>query len=132
MRSIVLNWWVVVFFVTVGIMITLGVNQYQIQRVNHKRRVRRHFKNSVYGVVTGLSTALFAFLFVKESWRGVVQFLNNSLSASDSPAWSIILAPFAVLLVVTLYAMFVYYVGKLTGRIKFSTLVEELRPRDKK
>ena len=130
--SVMLNWWVVVFFVTVGVMVWIGVKQFRSERIGGKFRIKRVYDNRIYKLVTATSSVIFGILFIAESWRGVIQLLDHSMSANDSPAWSIILSPFVILLIVALYAAFIYYVGRFAGLVKLGSLIEQKQSKKRK
>ncbi|MBQ1344318.1 hypothetical protein IIY59_01125 [Candidatus Saccharibacteria bacterium] len=132
--SVVLNWWVLVLFVTIAVMVTLGLNQFHVRSISSgKRNVsRKTFGNGVYKAVTTASTIVFAPLFIFESGPMLFAWMASFKSSNDSLFWVIVLTVVLVLAIVTIYAFAVYYVGRIAGLARRGWILESIEKRKKR
>ena len=122
------NWWILLAIITFIAMVILGSKQYMIYRdENHDIRIKKVFGNGYYKLITIISSSIFGVLFSIESWRGVLQILDNHLGPNDSLAWSIILLPLAIITAIFIYAVIIYYIGIIAGMAKLGALIERKR-----
>ena len=112
-------WAVISVLISVGI----GLCQFQVKR----GRIRKLFSNKVFILFSALTSLVFAILFVKESTRGMIQFLDNGLTASESPMWSIFVLPVIIIIVVIAFGAIIYYVGRFTACYKLAVLKDKRR-----
>lgn len=129
--SVVLNWWVLVLFVTIAVMVTLGLNQFSIS--SGKRNVsRKTFGNGVYKAVTTASTIVFTPLFIFESGPMLFVWMASFKSSNDSLFWVMVLTVVLVLAIVTIYAFIVYYVGRIAGLARRGWILESIEKKKRK
>ena len=131
--SVVLNWWVLVMFVTIAVMITLGVNQYHLDRIASDRIVmRRAFGDGVYKIITTISAVIFTPLFVVESGPLLFVWLASFKAENDSPFWVIVITVIAVLFIVAFYVAIVFYIGRAAGLTRRGWISETLEKKRRK
>lgn len=125
--SIGFNWWMVLLVVSVVVMIIVGRSQYELRRRDGKLRIFKMFSSKRYYLIVSLLTVAFTVLFLKESWRGVIQMFDNSLSYTDSPVYSLLLLVVILPFGMGFYAYFLSMVGKFAATMKLDKLREKRR-----
>lgn len=121
------NYWFVLLPLQVVLMVWFGAS---CRKYNWK--TDKIMKRDKKGIITkGLAIGMDIILMVAvvlESSRGIIQVIDNSLSADDDPAWSLILFALAI----GLFACFMYYAflgASLLGRQIKLACIREFRKR---
>ena len=115
------NYWYILMILSIATSVMFGLKQY---RLSKRGRIEKMFSNLPYKVLTGISTAIFMVLFLRESTSGLIQLLDNGLARNESAAWSMIVFPVVYFLIVFAYAFIIYYSGRFVACFKLATLKE--------
>lgn len=117
------NYWYIILPVMTIIMVIIGIKS--IYKKGGKVYAK-HFRDRLASRVAFLATIIITLMMLLESHSGVLQILDNQLSSSDSPLWSLIFfGPTFFFIGVTVYA-FLYLVYSVTGWLKLGFLVETI------
>lgn len=115
------NLWMVWIVVSFAIMAWLCWTQYKLNVNRVKVWIATQYGNNVLPVMEVIFTIIFGLLFSFESWRGIIQFLDNHAGPEDSPLWSLVLMPIVVAAVIAIY----WYVMRFV-RTKVTTVRYDL------
>lgn len=94
MYNLNFNWWFVVgplMLVLVAVISGLRHHRY------HCRPLRARYNDRLPQLVGVIATITFMVLVFSESYNGLIQLCDNTLSTSDSPVWSLVLAGLALI-----------------------------------
>ena len=117
------NWWMVLVPLFAVIEAIIGWRSFafrggEIRRVRHRKLV--DYTSAMFAVIV-------AALVLIESADGIVQWLDNSTPAGDSPLWNVGMAPFVALFAGLLYWGVLVGVGRLFSLAKAGQLLERQR-----
>ena len=116
------NAWMVLAPVMLVLAAVLATQQFRLTR--QRLKVQRIFSNGVLNSTVLICGVIFATTFALESWRGVLQWCDNSL-AGDSGFYSLILTPICIGVVSALYGALVYVTAKTAAWISVNRAVEK-------
>lgn len=112
------NWWyiIVVFFCVLEVLEAFITYRIVIPRSQEKKPYLKQDYSFVLQGGTGIiGTAMFLIFAIPESWVGVLQILDNSLSANDSGVWSFLLiVPTYLLAAIAVMAIYLF-VGQIAS-----------------
>lgn len=117
------NAWYIVAVLGVILIAVVGYNMYYVHSGCMFKRYNRRF----IGFMSFVFTAILMVMVVKESWRGLVQFLDNGLAYDDSPAWTMIGAPVALMILAGVYWSLLDHVGRRVALKKKRRIEYELK-----
>lgn len=121
------NWWPVILMAFVLAALVVGMRQYKIERIQTAQRVTRRYNDGPV-LALGLGAALtMTVLLMIESSCGIIQLLDNHLSANDSPMLSLVLTPFVAMTIGGIFGMTVFVIGGAAGELQKRRLVREIR-----
>lgn len=121
------NSWVILIAVAVVAMALLGFLQYALVRKTGGRYViKKQFNDIIIKSANIALTVIFIILLTNDSWRGIIQMLDNHLAATDSPVWSIILFPIVVFAIAGLFAAICHIVEKIASLAKIGLLYKRI------
>ena len=124
------NWWYVVAILGIIVVALVGWNKYYIYAEHaYRKDLFRRYNNKFIGLVSTFFTIVVMIMVCIESADGIVQFLNNGLEVNESPAWSVIVAPFVLIGVAGLYWTVLEYVGLWMAKRKKVALMRRLKQR---
>lgn len=112
------NWWYIaapMMFVLCVLFATLFY-QLRIRRRDARLRMKQNYKQLAQLVVAVPCTIIVTWMMTVESWNGFVQFFDNRLAKNDSPVWSLILAAFAIVVIMAILFGLYYEVAYNLGR----------------
>ena len=113
------NWWYVIvplMFVVCVLFATL-LYRLGVRRRDGRLRVKQSYKQLTQAFVAIPLTIIAIWMIAAESWNGLIQFFDNHLTDGDSPAWSVIMAAFAMSSIAILIFGLYYEVAFNLGRI---------------
>lgn len=118
--------WMLWFVISFAIMAWLCWTQYKLNVSEAGVWVCQDLDDSVPPAMETVFTVIFGILFSTESWRGIIQFLDNHASPEDSPVWSLILAPFVIAFAILIYCALMHMM-----RLKLTEFRRDLLERRK-
>jgi len=121
--------WTVLAPVMLVLAAVLARQQFRLTR--KRLKVQRLFGNGVLNSTALICGVIFATTFALESWRGVLQWCDNSL-AGDSGFYSLILTPICIGVVSALYGALVYVAVKTAAWISVNRAVEKRKSERKR
>lgn len=102
--------WMVIFIVSLAIMVVVGIRQYQIVDLgNGDCRIRKLHKDSIYLIITIISTAIFATVFF------IAEYMQNG-AINSKPIFATIV-----------FLLIVYYTGRIAGWARYGFLHDKRR-----
>lgn len=114
------NWYYLFAGVSLLLAVLLGIRQVKFDQKRLKLAyVRDDVSDPVMGVLSVIDAVIFGIMLWVESEHGILQWLDNGLTAKDSPAWSVLLFGPAVIAAAFMYGALVFYANRWTrhGRI---------------
>ena len=123
--SIGFNWWFVLLPLQVVMMIWFGASCRKLNRRTGKIMARDK-KGTVANILAISMDIILVIAVVLESSAGIIQMIDNNLSADDDPMWSLILFVF----IMTAFAFLMYYVflgASVFGRQAKLAYLREIR-----
>ena len=116
------NFWMVFVGVMIGVMIVMGLKQYRRSR----RQAVQVFDDRLFALVAVVAAIVLAIWLIVESGDGIIQWLDNGISA-DAYAWqSVIGMPFMAVCAASIFAVVLYAIGWTVGLAKLGHLHKEL------
>lgn len=118
------NSWQIMVPMALAIAATIGWNQWWL---TPKLRLRRMYSDGVIKLMTAFAGGLFAILLAGESWRGILQMLDN-VFGTDEGLWalmSLVLTPVVIGGASGLFTVVVYYTAKLMAWCHKGSLEEK-------
>lgn len=119
------NWWYVVAPFGLLVMILVGTRQYKIVG----DRVRQVFNKNLFCMIAVVFVLIFMVMVYAESSFGIIQSFDNNLLPGESPIWSVIMMPMAIIAMGMFYGAILYAAGTIAGWAKCGQLHEQLRER---
>lgn len=123
--SIGFNWWYVLLFLEVILMFAFGASNVKLNKKTYKI-MRRDKKGVVANFFAICLDAILIIAVLTESSAGILQLIDNNLSANDNPAWALILFAFSI----AAFALVMYHVlfgATLFGKKLKTYYCKELR-----
>ena len=106
--SIGFNWWFVLLPLQVVIMVAFGLSN--VKLAHRTRKILRRDKKGTIAALLAISMDVILMIaIVMESSAGIIQVIDNHLSAEDDPTWSLVL--FVLSLVVFAFLMYNVFFG---------------------
>ena len=118
------NWYLIFGPIMVLAIGVLGAAQFEI---GCGLRLRRKFNKKFIAIVAEVFAVIFALLVFFESFAGLVDWLDGGLAPTDSPAWSVILAPSLALFIGMTFYYLLRLVAEIAGLAKEGNLIEYIR-----
>ena len=122
--SIGFNWWMVVLAVALVVMVVVGLSQVVLSK---NLKLRWRFNNRLIIFISSIFSIIFTVLLFVESSAGIIQVLDNNLAANDSPAWSILLMPGAIIVAGGICFALLYFVGETAAFYREGFLRHKVR-----
>ena len=113
--TISFNWWYVLLPLQLVLMLIFGLSNAKLSK-RTKKVIQRDKKDKVAFCLSIVMTIILMVTVVSESSSGLIQILDNSLSANDDPVWSLFLFVFVMSTFAVFTCALFYYAAKL-GKI---------------
>lgn len=115
------NWWYVALPVFMVWNFLIGTRYYRIYKRRICPKFKKKWRKPFRWLNAGVATIVVIIMAFVESSNGLIQMFDNHLTAYDSPAWSLILAGFAM----GAFALLVYGLNDLAFR--FGAAIQHMR-----
>lgn len=106
-----LNYWPKLIVVSMLAIIIAGICQYD-------KNGRRRYNERMFICVSAVLSAITACVFFIEGCDGIITYLDNTLAVTDSPAWSVILAPWVAMFAGAIMCLILAYTGAVIGECR--------------
>lgn len=107
-----LNYWPDIIKLALIVAIVVGFFQY----TKGKNGARRRYNERLLNIATAIFSIAFLVAFSLETWRGVVVWLQRSMTTSGSEDIAFILAPFVIIGAAAMFAGVMLWTGDLVAR----------------
>ena len=117
-----LNIWPKVAVLGFVAVIIAGICQYNKQG-------KRRYNERMFVFISAVFSAITAAALFVEGCDSIIAYLDHTLAATDSPAWSVILAPWVALFAGALMCLVLMYLGAIIGEVKRQTVIRKQKER---
>lgn len=117
-----LNIWPKVAVLGFVAVIIAGICQYNKQG-------KRRYNERMFVFISAVFSAITAAALFVEGCDSIIACLDHTLAATDSPAWSVILAPWVALFAGALMCLVLMYLGAIIGEVKRQTVIRKQKER---
>ena len=118
------NWWQVVFVAEALFWIILGQIKYRLG--DDCCKIVERLSNKTLSWFNLIISVGFGICFTLESWRGLLQWIENGL-IGDLVSWGVVLLPFAIIIIVIANAVIVWVIGQMSAWLKYTRLSAKIR-----
>ena len=125
------NWWSVFAVASLIVFAIIGWHQYELVRIKGKYRIKKAIEEDVIMLLALLDSIVFGIMLAAESWRGILQFLDNHSAPGEAPVLSVIILPLAIVLIVAMYLAIIYYVAVTSGVMRYNQLGDQRRKKNR-
>jgi len=124
------HWWMIIAPLLLAVIMYLGATQYRLieksnQNGDRKMVIQRRFNDKLLTLVSRIATAVVGIMFIWGSGLDIIKMLDSFLIEGESDVWSIVLAPFVVIIIVGGYSCACYCMAKLMSWMKCGFLYEQ-------
>ena len=74
--------------------------------------------------ISAVFSAVTAGVFFIEGCDGIIAYLDHTLAATDSPAWSVILAPWVAMFAGAIMCLILAYAGAIIGECRRQSIIK--------
>ncbi len=106
-----LNYWPKLIVVSMLAIIIAGICQYD-------KNGRRRYNERMFVFLSAVFSAITASVFFIEGCDGIIAYLDHTLAVTDSPAWSVILAPWVAMFAGAIMCFILAYTGAIIGECR--------------
>ena len=106
-----LNYWTKIGVLGFVAVIITGLFQYD-------KTGKRRYNERMFVCISVLFSAVMAAALFIEGCDTIVAYLDNTLASTDSPLWSVILAPWVALFAGAIYCFVTAYLGAIIGEVR--------------
>ena len=117
-----LNIWPKVAVLGFVAVIIAGICQYNKQG-------KRRYNERMFVFISAVFSAITAAALFVEGCDSIIAYLDHTLAATDSPAWSVIIAPWVALFAGALMCLVLMYLGAIIGEVKRQTVIRKQKER---
>ena len=121
------NWWYVIAVLGLVLVALVGYCKYYVYTEYSYRRLMKRYNDRFIDFASTVITIVLTIMVYRESFRGIVQFLDNGLAVDENPAWSVLLAPFMMLSIVGMYWTVLSFTGRFVSRKRKASLKRRLK-----
>ena len=133
--SVGFNWWFIVAPMMFIGCILFATRLHRLGVSDGRLVVKKGYKQVAQLFVAVPCTIITFIMMTVESYNGVVQKIDNALTANDSPMWSILIAPFVLGIAAAIAFCLYYYAAFELGRavkfLKYWNIIRKWEMREK-
>ena len=111
-----LNYWPKLIVAGMLAIIIAGICQYD-------KNGRRRYNERMFVFISAVFSAVTAGAFFIEGCDGIIAYLDHTLAATDSPAWSVILAPWVAMFAGAIMCFVLAYAGAIIGECRRQSII---------
>ena len=120
--SVGFNWWMVAMILFAVIAIVFGIGQTYLKRVVREQKIiwklRYRYNDLLFMLLGVVAAIVITIMLFVESFDGVIQSFDNSLGRYESPVWSLILAPGAIVFVGAVFGCLIDLLAIVASKTK--------------
>lgn len=113
-----LNIWPKVAMLGLVAVVVAGICQYS-------RQGKRRYNERMFVFISAVFSAITAAALFVEGCDSIIAYLDHTLAATDSPAWSVIIAPWVALFAGALMCLVLMYLGAIIGEVKRQAVIKK-------
>lgn len=112
-----LNYWPKLIVAGMLAIIIAGICQYD-------KNGRRRYNERMFVFISAIFSAVTAGAFFIEGCDGIIAYLDHALAVTDSPAWSVILAPWVAMFAGAIMYFILAYAGAIIGECRRQSIIK--------